>query len=92
MKLNGDLGAHGPMANVIDDRITNVVGNPGAPQSFPSSFFSWIWASISSATTSFLRCSLSRIAAMVCRCDYSGDPLLRSNASAPFSKKSFCQV
>ena len=90
--LNRNLGAAGPLANVIDDRIANVVGNPGAGQSSPSSFFNWRWASINSATTSFLRCSLSRSAAMVRRWDCSGNPLLRSKADAPFSKKSFCQA
>src|SRR5271165_3318908 len=90
--LDRNLGAAGPLANVIDDRIANVVEDPGAGQSSPSSFFNWRWASINSATTSFLRCNLSRSAAMVRRWDCSGDPLLRSKADAPFSKKSFCQA
>jgi hypothetical protein len=29
--LDGNLGASGPPANVIDDGIANVVGNPGDP-------------------------------------------------------------
>jgi hypothetical protein len=90
--LDRNLGADGPVANVIDDRVANVMGDPGAGQSSPSSFFSWIWASINSATTSFLRCSLSRSAAMVRTYDCSGDALLRSKTAAPFSKKSFCQA
>ena len=36
--LDRNLGAAGPLANVIDDRVANVVGDPGAGQSSPSSF------------------------------------------------------
>src|ERR1700722_4642807 len=64
-----DLGTLGPIGEVIDDGVAYVVGNPGAGQSSPSSFFSWICSSINSATTSFLRWSLSRSAAMVRTCD-----------------------
>src|ERR1700722_7808605 len=65
--LDGDLGGPGPAGDVIDDGVSDVVGNPGAGQSSPSSFFSWICSSINSATTSFLRWSFSRSAAMVRR-------------------------
>ena len=61
--------------------------NPGLGQSPPSSFFSWICSSISSATTSFLRWSLSRSAAMVRRYWPRAAPFLRSKAAVPFSKK-----
>ena len=39
---HGDLGASGPVADVVDDGVAGVVGNPGAGQSSPSSFFSLI--------------------------------------------------
>ena len=52
------LGALGPVADEVDDGVAGVVGNPGSGQSSPSSFFSWICSSMSSATTSFLRWSL----------------------------------
>ena len=64
-----DLSTLGPIGDVIDDGVAYVVGNPGAGQRSPSSFFSWICSSINSATTSFLRWSLSRSAAMVRTCD-----------------------
>jgi hypothetical protein len=38
--LDGDLRAFGPVGDVIDDGVADVVGNPGAGQSSPSSFFS----------------------------------------------------
>ena len=63
--LDGELGPPGPAGDVIDDGVADVMGNPGAGQSSPISFFSWICSSINSATTSFLRWSLSRSAAMV---------------------------
>src|SRR4051794_3486209 len=91
--LGGDLGAFGPAPDEVDDRVAGIVGNPGLGQSSPSSFFNWICSSINSATTSFLRWSLSRRAAMVRRCWASGDEVLpRSKALAPFSKNCFCQV
>ena len=90
--LDGDLGALGPPGDVIDDRVADVVGNPCLGQSSPNSFFSWICSSINSATTSFLRWSFSRSAAIVRRCVASADPFLRSKAEAPFSKNSFCQA
>jgi hypothetical protein len=62
---DGDLGDPGPAGDVVDDGVAGVGGNPDAGQSSPSSFFSWICSSINSATTSFLRWSLSRSAAMV---------------------------
>src|SRR5262245_7554462 len=65
---DGDLGAFGPVGDIIDDGVSHVVGNPGVAQSSPSPFFSLICFSMSSATTSFLRRSFSRSAAMVRRC------------------------
>ena len=57
--LGRDFRPVRPIANVVDDLITSVVGNPGSGQSSPSTFFSLTCSSSSSATTSFLRCSLS---------------------------------
>jgi hypothetical protein len=37
--MRGDLGAIGPVADVIDDLVASVVGNPASGQSSPSSFF-----------------------------------------------------
>jgi hypothetical protein len=38
--LGRDLGARGPMVDVVDNGVTGIVGDPGAVQSPPSSFFS----------------------------------------------------
>lgn len=44
--VSGDLGPFRPVADVVDDLVARVVGNPGSGQSSPSSFFlawqSWI--------------------------------------------------
>ena len=56
---DGDLGLVRPGADEIDDLVAGVVGDPAAVQSSPSSFFSWVCSSMSSAMTSFLRCSLA---------------------------------
>ena len=53
--LGRDLRPVRPIANVVDDSIASVVGNPGSGQSSPSTFFSLTCSSNSSATTSFLR-------------------------------------
>jgi hypothetical protein len=53
--LGRDLRPIRPIANVVDDLVTGVVGNPGSRQSSPSTFFSLTCSSNSSATTSFLR-------------------------------------
>ena len=37
--LGGNLGTFGPVADVIDDRVAYVVGNPGAWSEFPKLFF-----------------------------------------------------
>lgn len=50
-----DLGFVGPGLDEIDDLVAGVVGSPLAVQSSPSSFFKTVWASMSSAMTSFLR-------------------------------------
>ena len=44
-----------PVADVIDELVARVVGNPRSSQSSPSSFLTLTCSSISSATTSFLR-------------------------------------
>src|SRR5262249_61073347 len=88
----GDLGALRPVADVIDDGGADVVGNPGFAQSSPCSFFSLICSSINSATTSFLRWSFSRSAAMVRRWWFPAGLFFRSKAAAPFSKKIFCHA
>jgi hypothetical protein len=59
-----DFSPFRPVADVIDELVARVVGNPGSGQSSPSSFFSLTCSSISLATTSFLRCTFSRKAAM----------------------------
>src|SRR5579885_571258 len=89
--LHGDLGARGPVADEADDGVAGVVGDPGPGQRSPSSFFSLICSSINSATTSFLRWSLSRKAAMV-RWRWPSDAeSFRWKAAGPFSKNCFCQ-
>jgi hypothetical protein len=57
--LDRDLRPIRPIASVVDDLVTGVVGNPGSGQSSPSTFFSLTCSSNSSATTSFLRWNLS---------------------------------
>jgi hypothetical protein len=57
--LGRDLRPIRPVASVIDDLITGIVGNPGSGQSSSSTFFSLTCSSNNSATTSFLRWSLS---------------------------------
>lgn len=47
------FGTLGPVADVIDDLVARVVGNPTSFQSSPSSFFARTLASISSEITSF---------------------------------------
>src|SRR5262249_49139214 len=84
------LGALAPVANEVDEGVAGVVGNPDSGQSSPSSSFSLIGSSINSATTSFLRWSWSRGAAMV-RWRWPSDAaFLRSKAAGPFSKSCFC--
>ena len=53
--MDGEFGSFGPMCDVVDDGVTDVLGNPGFGQSSPRSFFRWRCSSISSETTSFLR-------------------------------------
>lgn len=52
---DGDLGSLRPSPDEVDNGIAGIMGNPRLGQSSPSSFFSWMCSSISSATTSFLR-------------------------------------
>src|SRR5262249_13924676 len=87
-----DLGALGPVPEEVDDGVAGVVGNPDSGQSPPSSFFSLICSSINSATTSFLRWSLSRSVAMVRWRWPSGAAPWRRKAAEPFSKNCSCQV
>ncbi len=53
--LGRNLRSFRPIANVVDDLIASVMGNPGSSQSSPSTFFSLTCSSSNSATTSFLR-------------------------------------
>ena len=62
---DGDAGPVGPAVDEVHDGIAGVVGNPGAGQGSPSSFFSWTCSSINSERTSFLRWSLSSRAAIL---------------------------
>ena len=57
--LGRDLRLVRPIPNIVDNLIASIVGNPGSGQSSPSTFFSLTCSSSSSATTSFLRWSLS---------------------------------
>ena len=57
--FGGDLGLVGPVVDEIDNLVAGVVRSPLAGQASPRSFFSWVCSSMSSAMTSFLRCSLS---------------------------------
>ncbi len=79
--LRRDLGALGPVPDEVDDGVSGVVGNPDSVQSSPRSFFCLICFSINSATTSFLRRSLSRSAAMVRWRWPSGVAFFRSKAA-----------
>jgi hypothetical protein len=56
---DGDVGLVRPGADEIDKVVARIVGDPAAGQSSPRSFFNWVWASMSSAMTSFLRTSLA---------------------------------
>jgi hypothetical protein len=38
--MDGELGAFGPVVNVVNHGVADVVGNPGFGQSSPCSFFS----------------------------------------------------
>src|SRR5262249_25573311 len=91
---DGDGGLGRPAVDEIDDGVAGVVGNPGATQGSPSSFFSWTCSSMSSARTSFLRWSLSSRAAIL-RSLASVSALRRlpalAKAAVPFSKSCFCQ-
>ena len=51
--FGGQFGTLGPVADVIDDLVSRVVGNPTSFQSSPSSFFARTLASINSEITSF---------------------------------------
>src|SRR5262249_49215323 len=88
----GGLGR--PVVDEIDDGVARVVGNPGATQGSPSSFFSWTCSSMSSAKTSFLRWSFSSKAAILLSLA-SGSAARRlpawAKAAVPFSKNCFCQ-
>ena len=89
---HGDLGAIGPVVDEVDEGVAGIVGNPDFVQNSPSSFFSSRCSFINSATTSFLRWSLSRSAAMVRWSWSSGAAFSRSKAAGPFSKNCFCQM
>jgi hypothetical protein len=54
-----EFGLVAPVANEVDDGVAGVVGRPAGVQISPSSFFKRVWASRSSAMTSFLRASLA---------------------------------
>src|SRR5262245_60298616 len=91
---DSDGGLGRPAVDEIDDGVAGVVGNPGATQGSPSSFFSWTCSSISSARTSFLRWSLSSRAAILrSLASWSALRCLPevSKAAVPFSKNCFCQ-
>src|SRR5262249_10172600 len=62
---DGDASAPGPAVDEVHEGVARVVGDPGARQGSPSSFFSWTCSSMSSERTSCLRRSLSSRAAIL---------------------------
>lgn len=54
-----DVGFIGPGADEIDDLVACIVGHPTIGQGSPRFYFKAVWASISSAMTSFLRAILA---------------------------------
>src|SRR5262249_38849863 len=88
-----DLGLVGPGADKVDDLVAGVVGDPASGQGSPSSFFSWVCSSMSSARTSFLRCSLASRNSIFLSLASSTALALRplSKATWALSKNSFCQ-
>jgi len=91
--VHGDLRFVRPGANEIDEIVADIVGHPAAFQISPSSFFKRVWASISSAMTSFLRVSLASSCWILTSLASSSALALRpfSKTVWPFSKSSFCQ-
>jgi hypothetical protein len=51
--LGGQLGAAGPLADVVDQFVTRIRGNPAAFQGSPLAFFAAMFSSMSSEMTSF---------------------------------------
>ena len=82
-----------PGADEIDDFIAGVVRDPTAGQGSPSSFFKRACSSMSSAMTSFLRCSLASRRSIFLTLASSTALALRplSKAAWPFSKNSLSQ-
>jgi len=76
-----DLRLVAPGADEIDELIAAVMGHPASLQISPSSFFKRVWASMSSAMTSFLRVSLASSCSIFLTLASSTDLALR-----PFSK------
>src|SRR5580704_10046740 len=71
-----DVGFVGPGADEIHDLVARIVGDPAARQSSPRLFFSSVWASMSSAMTSFFFCSLaSSFWILACCASWGGLPL-----------------
>src|SRR5262249_2396100 len=62
---DGDPRLAGPTVDEIHQLVPNVVGNPDAFQGSPSSFFSWTYSCISSASTSFFCWSFCSRAAIL---------------------------
>src|SRR5262245_33952561 len=85
LELQTAFGPLGPAVDVVDDGVAGVVGDPDSVQSPPSPFFGRTCSSINSETTSSLRRSFSRRAAMVRWFSLSAGLPLRSKAAAPFS-------
>lgn len=49
--LDRNLGLGGDCVDEVDDFVTSIMGNPGAVQASPSSFFSFTYSSVTSAMT-----------------------------------------
>lgn len=91
---DSQAGFVGPLVDKVNDLVADVMGDPEAGQSPPSSFFKPTCSSMSSESTSFLRWSLSSRAAILrslASCTAWRRLPELAKAAAPFSKNCFCQ-
>ena len=59
-----ELGLRAPLVDEVDDGVSRIVGNPGAGQDSPSSFFSFTISSVTSAITPSFFASFSSSSAI----------------------------
>src|SRR4029077_20790638 len=91
---HGEAGLVGPPVDEVNDGVADVVGDPEAAQSPPSSFFRPTCSSMSSDRTSCLRWSFSSSAAILrslASCRACWRVPVFAKAAAPLSKNCFCQ-